>query len=100
MFSIFISAICFQQKVVQYHCHFAGMTKVLVDSFAIFKKSAGLPRFTPSIALPAPRSSTHSPQLTRGNNGFCLPISRSELTDARVVGCSSCSMVVPLTGFA
>jgi hypothetical protein len=52
--------------------HFVGMTRVLVDSWATFKKSAGLPRFTPSTTLPAPRSSTQSPQLTQVSSG--LPV--------------------------
>ena len=34
------------------------MTRVAVDSTAILKKSAGEPRFTPSIQLPLPRSSS------------------------------------------
>jgi hypothetical protein len=47
----------------------------VVDSTAILKKSAGPPRFTPSIQLPVPRSSTQSPQLTQASRGSALPSS-------------------------
>src|SRR4030095_3670159 len=80
--------------------HFVGITKVLVDSLAILKKSAGLPRLTPSTTLVAPRSSTQSPQLIQVRSGLSLPMANSELMNALVVGCSSSSTVVPLTGFA
>ena len=39
------------------------MTSTLSEPPAIFQKSAGEPRLTPAIASPAPRSSTHRPQL-------------------------------------
>src|ERR1041384_2653512 len=66
--------------------HLVGITNVLVDSSAIFRKSAGDPRFTPSIAFPAPRSSTQRPQFTQVNRGLVIPISSKEATKARVVG--------------
>src|SRR6185369_2202745 len=80
--------------------HFVGMTRVLVDSPAILKKSAGLPRRTPSTPFAAPRSSTQRPQLTQVKRGLSTPIASSELTNALVVGCSSSSMLVPFTGLA
>src|SRR5437667_10697353 len=80
--------------------YLVGITRVFVDSPAILKKSAGLPRFTPSTTLIAPRSSTHKPQFTHVNCGLLLPISNRLRTNSFVVGCSSCSTVVPFTGFA
>src|SRR5215510_635828 len=69
--------------------YLVGITRVLVDSLAILKKSAGLPRLTPSTTFAAPRSSTHNPQFTHVSSGLSLPIDSSELTNAFVVGCSS-----------
>jgi hypothetical protein len=43
--------------------YFVGMTRVLWAASAAFQKSAGLPRTTPGTHSPAPRSSTHRPQL-------------------------------------
>src|SRR5205085_12461300 len=80
--------------------YFVGMTSVLVDASAIFRKSAGPPRLTPSIEFAAPRSSTHSPQLTQVSDGLPPPISRSDATNFFVVGWSSSSAVVPFTGLA
>src|SRR5581483_7796320 len=80
--------------------YLVGMTRVLVDASAIFRKSPGPPRLTPSIQLPAPRSSTHRPQLTHASNGLSLPISSSAATKFFVVGWSSSSIEVPLTGLA
>src|SRR6185503_20523708 len=80
--------------------HLVGMTSVLVDSLTILKKSAGLPRRTPSTAPAAPRSSTQRPQLTHVRRGLSMPIASSELTNALVVGCSSSSTLVPFTGLA
>ena len=40
---------------------------VLPESIDIFQKSAGVPRRTPSIASPTPRSSTQRPQFTQSS---------------------------------
>src|SRR5437667_12687915 len=91
MLRIFISSSFF---------YLVGITSVLLDSWAIFRKSPGPPRFTPSTEFPAPRSSTHKPQLTHVRRGLAFPISSREATKFLVVGWSSSSTVVPLTGFA
>src|SRR6185295_18979860 len=80
--------------------HLVGMISVLVDSPTIVKKSAGLPRRTPSTAFVAPRSSTQRPQLTQVRRGLSAPSTSTELTNALVVGCSSSSTLVPFTGLA
>src|SRR6185295_20224559 len=80
--------------------YLVGMTRVVVDATAISRKFAGPPRLTPSIQLPAPRSSTQSPQFTQLSRGCDRPISSSAATRSFVVGCSSCSTEVPLTGLA
>src|SRR5262245_25328838 len=50
--------------------HRVGITSVLTLSRAIFRKSPGPPRFTPSTALTAPRSSTPRPQFRQVRSGL------------------------------
>src|SRR5688500_16173093 len=94
------SAVSVLDDVQNSHVYLVGMTSVLIDCRAMRRKSAGPPRFTPSTAFAAPRSSTHNPQLIQVSCALPLPARRSDSTNLRVTGWSSSSTDVPFTGFA